>query len=420
MTPDFDPDRSLLDALLEFGHELRGEGFPITTGQIEDVARALQIVGLEDRDTVFRVCRSLFVTRRAQMAPFRHLFDRFWRAPGGPGAGAGDPADRGSPATMPRAPRHERQGRFTIATYMAYRAREADREIDVRDRSGTFTPDEALRRKDFADMTPEELVAVRELIRDMTWTASLRRTRRRIRGKTGRDIDLRRVLARTARLGAVPARLPRRKRKLERRPVVLIADISGSMEKYSRLVLQLFHSMSASLPDVEAFLFGTRLTRITTQLRRRDPDRAIDEAAAEVPDWSGGTRIGASLATFNREWSRRVLRRGAIVVVVSDGCERDSEETLAREVRYLAHRCHRLVWLNPYVGHGRYEPRVAGMAAALPYVDDFLPVHDLQSLREFADALARMPKSGTTARSAGRSEAAQGPSRKDATTRRAG
>lgn len=388
--------RSLLDSILEFGRELRSEGLPVTTGQIEDVVRGLQIVGLDDRDTVFRVCRSLLVTRREQLAPFRDLFERFWRAPGEGTEGPGyvDAA----PRKMPRAPRHEGQGRFTVATYMAYRAREADREIDVRDRSGTFTPDEALRRKRFADMTPEELVSVRELIRDMTWTASLRRTRRRIRGKTGRNIDLRRVLARTARLGAVPARLPRRKRKLERRPVVLIADISGSMEKYSRLVLQLFHSMSASLPDVEAFLFGTRLTRITTQLRRRDPDQAIDEAAAQVPDWSGGTRIGASLATFNREWSRRVLRRGAIVVIVSDGCERDSEERLAREVRYLAHRCHRLVWLNPYVGHERYEPRVAGMAAALPYVDDFLPVHDLQSLQEFADALARMPKVGTVAR----------------------
>lgn len=400
---------TLLDALLEFGRALRGEGFPVTTGQIEDVARALQIVGLEDRDTVFRVCRSLLVTRREQLAPFREIFDRFWRVPG-EATGTGAAGDGGSPATMPRAPRLERQGRFTIATYMAYKARDADREIDVRDRSGTFTPDEALRRKDFADMTPEELVAVRELIRDMSWTASLRRTRRRIRGKTGREIDMRRVLARMARLGAVPARLPRRRRKLERRPVVLIADISGSMEKYSRLVLQLFHSMSASLPDVEAFLFGTRLTRITTQLRRRDPDRAIDEAAAEVPDWSGGTRIGASLATFNREWSRRVLRRGAIVVIVSDGCEREIDEAggdaadgggvtrLAREVRYLSHRCHRLVWLNPYVGHERYEPRVAGMAAALPYVDDFLPVHDLQSLQEFADALARMPKSGTMRR----------------------
>ena len=413
------PDRSLLDALLEFARELRGEGFPVTTGQIEEVARALGIVGLEDRTTVFRVCRSLFVTRREQLKPFRALFEHFWCAPG-EGAAGSDAVD-GRPAKMPRAPRHEREGRFNVVTYMAYKAREADREIDVRDRAGTFTADEALRGKDFADMTPEELVAVRELIRDLSWSASLRRTRRRIRGKTGRDIDLRRVLARTARLGAVPARLPRRRRKLERRPVVLIADISGSMEKYSRLVLQLFHSMSSSLPDVEAFLFGTRLTRITNQLRRRDPDRAIDEVAAEVPDWSGGTRIGASLATFNREWSRRVLRRGAIVVIVSDGCERPVDDaadaagggargetfgervaSLAREVRYLAHRCHRLVWLNPYVGHDRYEPRVAGMAAALPYVDDFLPVHNLQSLQEFADALARMPRAGTVARSGAR------------------
>jgi len=244
---------------------------------------------------------------------------------------------------------------------------------------------------------------VKRLIREMQWRASLRRTRRRESHRTGAEIDFRRVLKRTARLGgALPTRLPRRRRKEEHRPIVLLADVSGSMEKYSRLVLQFFHSLSHGLPSVEAFVFGTRLTRITPALEHRDLDRALDEAAAMVVDWAGGTRIGASLAAFNREWSRRVLRRGAIVVIVSDGCDRQDADELRNQMRYLRHRCHRLVWLNPYAGSVGYEPRVAGMEAALPFVDDFLPLHDLQSLHEFSRALASMPANGRSARSYGR------------------
>ena len=389
--------RSLLDSLLSFGRRLRDAGLPVTMAQIADLARALELVGLEDRDTVFRAARAMLVTRREQLATFEREFDRFWRDPN-----TGEPSEPRGPVPMPRAPRHERREKFTVATYMAFKAGDDLEELDVADRSGTFTADEALRHKKFSEMTPEELDAVRRLIRDMTWNASLRRTRRRRRHRAGSEIDFRRVLSRTARLGAVPARLPRRRRTLERRPIVLLADISGSMEKYSRLVLQFFHSVTASLPRVETFVFGTRLTRITPQLRHRDLDRALAEAAAEVPDWSGGTRIGSSLATFNRQWSRRVLRRGAIVVIVSDGLDREAKDVLKRQMRYLRHRCHRLVWLNPYVGTDGYEPRAAGMAAALPFVDDFLPIHDLQTLHEFSRALAAMPVTGRSARSHGR------------------
>jgi len=166
------------------------------------------------------------------------------------------------------------------------------------------------------------------------------------------------------------------------------------MEKYSRLVLQFFHAVISSLSRVETFVFGTRLTRITPQLRLRNLDNAMLEASREVSDWAGGTRIGASLAAFNRDWSRRVLRRGAVVVVISDGCDRDESATLAREIRYLHHRSHRLVWLNPYLGADRYEARAAGMAAALPFVDSFLPIHNVQALQEFSQVLARIPHHG--------------------------
>ena len=390
-------DSSLLDALVAFGRGLRGAGLPVTTGQIADLARALELVGLDDRGTVFRAARATLVTRREHLGLFEREFDRFWRDPNAEGR-----LEPRGPVPMPRAPRHERREKFTVATYMAFKASDDLEELDVADRSGTFTADEALRHKRFSDMTPEELASVRRLIRDMNWNASLRRTRRRRRHRAGSEIDFRRVLARAARLGAVPARLPRRRRTLERRPVVLLADISGSMEKYSRLVLQFFHSVSASLPRVESFVFGTRLTRITPQLRHRDIDRALTEAAAEVPDWSGGTRIGSSLATFNRRWSRRVLRRGAIVVIVSDGLDREAKGVLECQMRYLRHRCYRLVWLNPYLGTDGYEPRAAGMAAALPFVDDFLPIHNLQSLHEFSRALASMPVTGRSVRSHGR------------------
>jgi uncharacterized protein with von Willebrand factor type A (vWA) domain len=177
---------------------------------------------------------------------------------------------------------------------------------------------------------------------------------------------------------------------VKERPFVLLADVSGSMDKYARLVLQFFYSVSHSLRHVECFVFGTRLTRITPQLKLKNIDRAIDEAAREVFDWAGGTRIGDSLKAFNQQWSRRVLRRGAVVLIISDGWERGDVSALTQEMRYLQHRCHRLIWLNPLSGRDTYRPTVEGMAAALPYVDDFLPIHNLQSLSELAQHLAKL------------------------------
>lgn len=384
--------RRLLDALLEFGRAARKAGLPVTTAQIGELAGALAETGIEDRRTVFFVARALLVTRKEHLSIFRELFDRFWAPPGS------EPQEA-EPRTIPPAPRQQKPpDRFTVATYMAFKAGADAREVDVGDRSGTFTAEEALRRKRFADMTPEELDAVRRLIRELRWRAALRVTRRWTSGEPGRRVDLRRVLARTARTGSVPPRLPRRRRKVKPRPVVLLADVSGSMEKYSRLVLQFFHSVVKTTPEVETFVFATRLTRITPQLRARDVDRALDGVSREVHDWGGGTRIGACLRVFNREWSRRVLRRGAVVVIVSDGCDAEGGEELAREARHLQHRCHRLVWLNPYLGHEEYEPRVAGMRSVLPFLDDFLPADDVQSLEEFSRILRRIPARGSSPR----------------------
>jgi len=379
----------LLANLVAFAGTLRAVGIPVTPSQSADLARALSWVNLADRAEVFRAARAVVVTRKEDLALFETVFNTFWRHP--------DAATTGG--TRPRAPRDRpRPAGFTIATYTAVRGSADAEERDVADRAGSYSDEERLQQRRFAEMTPEELEAARRLLQSFDWQVSRRTTRRRRPDPSGPDVDLRRVLRRASRFGAVPAYLPRRRRTEKERPVVLLADVSGSMERYSKLVLQFFHTLVRSMSDVETFVFGTRLSRITPQLRLRNVDRALTEASWHVVDWAGGTRIGACLGRFNRVWSRRILRRGAVVVVVSDGCDRGDPEGLAREMRYLQHRCHRLIWLNPHAGHADYLPRVAGMAAALPFVDDFLPARDIRSLRAFADTLAQVRRGGRRAR----------------------
>jgi uncharacterized protein with von Willebrand factor type A (vWA) domain len=380
-----DRSSAFLANLVEFGRVLRSAGLTATTEQLRELVTALSWVGLDDRDRVYRVARSILVKRKEDLRLFRELFDWFWTGAAQEGGAA--------PRTMPRAPRHRVSTGFTVATYMAFKARNEMTEMDVVDRSGAFSNQEILQRKWFGEMTPEELDEVRKLMRDLDWSAGLRTTRRYVPDDRGPSVDLRRVLRRASRLGSVPSRLPRRRRAEKQRPVILLADISGSMEKYSRLVLQFFHAVVSSLSRVETFVFATRLTRLTPQLRLRNLDQALHEASREVVDWAGGTRIGACLGAFNRQWGRRLLRRGAVVVIVSDGCDREDPEALAREMRHLQHRCHRLIWLNPFSGHEHYEARTRGMAAALPFVDSFLPIHNVQALQEFSTILARIPPS---------------------------
>jgi len=263
----------------------------------------------------------------------------------------------------------------------------------VADRKGTAATEEILQRKRFSVMSPEELDEARRLLARRPWTVQMRLSHRRSRDRSGSEVDLRRLLRSVGRTGSIPLRLPRRSRREKQRPVVLIADISGSMEAHSRIILQLFHLLVRSLDRVETFVFATRLTRITRQLRLRNVDRAIDAAALDVMDWSGGTRIGESLAEFNRRWGRRILGRGAIVVIVSDGCEGGDPQELGRELTRLRSRCRRLIWLHPYAGVRGFEPRVAGLEIALSYVDDFVPGGDVRSLIAFSDMLAGLRSS---------------------------
>jgi uncharacterized protein with von Willebrand factor type A (vWA) domain len=253
-----------------------------------------------------------------------------------------------------------------------------------------FSAAEQLRAKDFGTFTHEEVQQCKELMRRLEWRIEPRRTRRKRTAPKGRMLDMRRVIRRNMRYGGELLRLAYREPHVRRRPLVLLCDISGSMERYSRILLQFAHAIASGLGDVESFVFGTRLTRITRLLRHQDIDDAVSQVAKQVVDWSGGTRIGETLKEFNYRWSRRVMGRSPVVLLISDGWDRGDPQLLGREMSRLQRSCYRLIWLNPLLGNPRYQPLTQGMQAALPHVDDFLPVHNLISLDQLAEKLAAL------------------------------
>ncbi|HEX9163224.1 MAG TPA: VWA domain-containing protein, partial [Thermoanaerobaculia bacterium] len=254
----------------------------------------------------------------------------------------------------------------------------------------TYSEREILRKKDFADLSAHELEEVRELMSEIVWRVHERQTRRRRPGH-GRLLDFRRTVRRNLRYGGEILDWAEREPKYKPRPLVIIADVSGSMERYTRLLLLFTYSLAKALEQkVEAFVFSTRLTRITHQLKERNLDRALREVARVVPDWSGGTRIGDALRAFNFEWGRRVLGHGALTLVISDGWDCGDVEVLRSEIARLQRSSRRLIWLNPLLGSPEYEPLTRGIQAALPFIDDFMPVHNLSSLEELGAHLASL------------------------------
>ena len=237
--------------------------------------------------------------------------------------------------------------------------------------------------KDFAEFTVDEMMRARLALERLVWRPGERRTRRWIPGR-GSRVDLRRALARSLRTGGDVITLPRRTRRVRPRPIVLLCDVSGSMERYSRMLLHFAHALTRRQRRVEAFLFSTGLTRITMQLRARRITEAVSAVAKAVPDWSGGTRIGAAIRQFHQQWTRRALRGGPVVLLISDGWDRGDPEVLRTQVARLQRSCHRLIWLNPLIGTVGYEPLTRGLQAALPFVDDFLPARTLTNLADLA------------------------------------
>ena len=372
-----------LPNLLYFIDALRRAGISISVEQSIEVSQALELINLGSRQQVYYAMRGVLIKRKEDLLLFNQLFNLFWSSPKAK-------MQRGQSARRVMRRQELEPQRLSIATLMAQKAGQSDPQLDLADKAGSFSATEMLQQKEFSSLTPGELATVKRLIRAMEWQVSLRQTRRYEADRQGNQLDLRQVMRSSAKYDGIPLNLTWKSRKIKPRPIVVLADISGSMERYSRLLLQFCYSVTRGLKDVECFVFGTRLSRITPQLQIKNIDRAIAEAGRAVVDWSGGTRIGDSLHTFNHHWGRRVLRRGAIVMIISDGWERGDVSVLKREMRYLQHRCHRLIWLNPLLGKETYQPRVEGMAAALPFVDDFLPIHNLQSLEALGEHLARL------------------------------
>jgi uncharacterized protein with von Willebrand factor type A (vWA) domain len=432
-------ERTMSERVVAFGRALREVGLGVTTGQLTLFLDALAIVGITDPRAFHDAARASLVSHAEEIDAFEAVFARFWtRVASAGGRGRADQADQASHAaatpppadrsatTKPRAPTQA----FIQEAGVTRRSREPDAgpPVPTIDRRLTWSAADVLRRKRFDRLDPDEVQQVRALMRTLTWRIIERRTRRFRRASHGTHLDWRRMVQRAVRDQGEWIERRWRARRHAPRPLVVLADISGSMEAYSRLLLYFLHGLiqrraaprsSASRlrrdgrrRDVEAsgarlagpgwgegsgarrteaFVFATRLTRITRALRRRDVDAALAQVSTRVVDWSGGTRIGECLHVFNRDWARRVVGRGAVVLVISDAWDRGDPELFGREVSRLRKSSHRLIWLNPLIGTTNYEPRTRGLLAALPFIDDFLPAHDLASLEDLARHLERLP-----------------------------
>ncbi len=381
----------LLDKLLAFGRILRREGIDVHPGRVLDVVEGLGHVNLAARDEVYHACRALLVHRREQFGIFDRVFEAFWREH--------DPSDRRIVAATddPRTSAGAIEIMLTLEEPSAA-AGESEGDAPAPERGVKVWSDRGGRAdKDFGALTPDEIVEAREALSRLVWNPGMRRTRRWIRGR-GARVDLRRAIAESLRSGGDMVTLPTRKRRVRPRPLVLLCDVSGSMERYSRMLLHFAHALTSRHRRVEAFLFSTQLTRITRQLGARRPDEALAAVSRSVPDWSGGTRIGGAIKEFHQRWGRRVLNGGPVVLLISDGWDRGDPHVLKEQIARLQRRCYRLVWLNPLIGTMGYSPLTRGLQAALPYVDDFLPARTLTNLADLAthlNALASGRSSGS-------------------------
>ena len=382
----------LLENLTQFTRLLRSLGLRVPAGGTIEATRAALQIDIGRRDDFRYALRSVLIQRAEDLNLFDRAFRAFWSRPSGTRTRLdlrplGSERRFGEPVvemeSLAQNPEGQEQGgdlrveRIQIATY-------SDREI--------------LREKDFKNLTAEEMEQAVQMLREMQWRPAPRRTKRWIPG-SGTSPDPRKLLSRLARRESDAVMLPMRTRKTAPRRLVLLCDISGSMERYTRMLLWFACCLAGNLGRVESFLFATRLTRITRKLRAHRSGNPLQEIAKLVPDWSGGTRIGEAVRVFNVHWARRVLAQGAVVLLVSDGWDRGEPEALRRELARLQRSCHRLIWLSPLLGAPGYEPLTRGLQAALPYVDNFLPAHNLASLDRLAEFLNGLPGEGPKRRS---------------------
>jgi uncharacterized protein len=364
------------DNLVLFVRYLRGLGFRLPPQSAGELSRAAVAVGLERRDDVYHAFRSIIVIRPSEVPLFDEAFDLFF------GIGA---------AVAPAPAISTTQVASTTSGLSVVPSGAVGPDVeDVADRTGASAA-ERLGRRDFGEMSTAESEEVRRLIAKMVWRPADARSRRYAPSRSGSQPDLRRTLRGAVGTEGELLRLAMSERRRRRRPLIIIADVSGSMERYVEMLLYFAHAARDRLGHLEAFVFSTRLTRITRQLRRRDPTQALEEVAGHVVDWSGGTRIGEALQTFNVEWSRRVGRGGPVALIVSDGWDRGDPELLREEMARFARSVHRVVWLNPLAGREGYAPETRGMRTVLPYIDDLLPAANLTHLADVIRLLESLP-----------------------------
>jgi uncharacterized protein with von Willebrand factor type A (vWA) domain len=366
-------DRGPVRDLAAFAEALRGRGMTVTSDQVGDMARSLLLVDPARRDQVHTALRSLSITDPAQREVFDEEFHRFFES-----------------IVSPEAENRSRLAEVTGARPIL------DMPEATGEREGVDTETGAsdvarLARRDFADLDAEETERARRLVMTMLWQPSDFNTRRWLASPRGRRPDLRRTFKSAIGPEGDLLRISRRERRLRQRPLIVIADVSGSMASYADMFLVFAHAASRRLDTVEVFTFSTELTRITEELRKRDVGSALAGVARTVSDWSGGTRIGQALWTWNREWSRRLARGRPVVLILSDGWDTGDPAVLSREMRRLSRSVHEVVWLNPLAARSDYRPATQGMRAALPHIDHLLPAASVEDLRGVVRLLESMP-----------------------------
>jgi uncharacterized protein with von Willebrand factor type A (vWA) domain len=365
-----------------FARALRAAGIPLGPGAVIDAMKALQLIDIGNRADVYATLQSVFVKRHEHALIFAQAFDLFFRA-------SEDWKHMLDSVPLPdHARKPPRPASRRVQEALSQPSMREEPQVQEQDLRLSVSDKEVLQKKDFAQMTAAEIAEATRAIDRMRLPQAELKTRRYMPDARGLKLDMRRTLRGSLRTGGDIIDIRKLGRIEKPAPIVALLDISGSMSEYTRLFLHFLHAITDARKRVSVFLFGTRLTNVSRSLRERDPDEALASCSASVEDWAGGTRIATSLHTFNKLWARRVLSQGAIVLLISDGLEREADERLAFEMDRLHRSCRRLIWLNPLLRFSGFEAKAQGIKMMLPHVDEFRPVHNLSSIEALIKALS--------------------------------
>lgn len=386
------PEGRLAENIVYFARALRAAGMPVGPGSVLDALEALNVARVGARADFYWTLHAVFVKRHEHTILFDQAFRIFFRKRGYIDKLIASMIPQTLvPAAKSPAPGAQRIQEALFSGLNEHAKDQSEIEVDAR---LTISDREVLQKKDFAQMTAAEIAAAKDAIARLTLPLDEVRTRRLTQNRRGHLIDIRRTLRASMKAGGAVIDLKYLGPRLKEPPIVALLDISGSMSEYTRLFLHFLHAVTDARKRVTTFLFGTRLTNVTRAIRQRDPDEALAACSANVADWSGGTRIASSLRIFNKQWARRVLGQGAVVLLITDGLERDADDTLAFEIDRLHRSCKRLIWLNPLLRFHAFEARAKGVQTMLPHVDELRPIHNLDSMKELVRALSGAPAKG--------------------------